>query len=199
MAKRKLSQPDDQIDLTPMIDMIFLLIIFFILAGKITSDMKNEHITVPPTETAEKIEIPDDWGHHVINVFGSSQNEAAKGLPPRNSIQFDGNGAWRSEGSDDMTGYQKLRNMLDDVYNESDHYLDPKTGMFKLPKVIIEIRADADTEYRVIQEVQQICAYTNDPYDMMKPRKPKNPKNPAEGAMPFVNLMFTTRSARDEK
>ena len=48
--KKKLAQPDIKLDLTPMIDVIFLLIIFFILAGKITAEISNENITVPPTD-----------------------------------------------------------------------------------------------------------------------------------------------------
>ena len=77
MGKTKLEQPNDEVDLTPMIDMIFLLIIFFILAGKITSDLRSEQITVPPTKTAQKIEIPDDWRHVIVDVFGTTQTAAA--------------------------------------------------------------------------------------------------------------------------
>ena len=77
--KRKLSQADIDLDLTPMIDVIFLLIIFFILAGRITAEITNNKITVPPTITAEKWEKPDDWEHYKIEVWGSTQDQAGAG------------------------------------------------------------------------------------------------------------------------
>ncbi len=193
MKTVKLSQPNDHINLTPMIDMIFLLIIFFILAGKISSDRLSHYITVPPTQTAENMTIPANWGHHVINVFGSSQNEVPSGAPAYNSIQFDDGAIWTTQDTNHFFHYQQLRKALTSIYHASDHYLDPRTHMYILPKVIIEIRADADAEYRMIQEVQQICAHTNDPYQAMKPRLPQNPDHPPEDTYPFINIMFTTR------
>jgi hypothetical protein len=65
----------------------------------------------------------------------------------------------------------------------------------KLPKVILEIRADSDTEYRVVQEIQQIATDTIDPSNDMKPNV-KLALDPTLGK-PFVHLNFTTRSPTD--
>jgi len=62
-----------------------------------------------------------------------------------------------------------------------------------LPKVVLEIRADADTEYRVVQEVQQVVSGSINPFDGMKPMTISSPAQ----AKPFVFLNFTTRSPGD--
>ena len=58
-----------------MIDVIFLLIIFFILAGRITDDIANNQITVPPTKTAEKWEKPEGWKNVRVEVWGNTQDK----------------------------------------------------------------------------------------------------------------------------
>jgi len=63
----------------------------------------------------------------------------------------------------------------------------------RLPKVIVEIRADADTEYRVVQEIQQVLTDTLD-LETMQPKKGLDPKT----ARSFVNLDFTTRRPEDK-
>jgi biopolymer transport protein ExbD len=189
-AKVRVKQERDEVDMTAMIDLIFLLIIFFILAGKITSDLKSELITVPPTFTAETIEIPDEWGHIVIDVFGTTQKGVAN-QPPRNTIKVDKH-IWYSEGTDNFKGYIGLREVLDLSYARAAKYTDPKTGM-QLPKIIVEVRADGDAEYRLVQEIQQVLSDTIDP-NTFTPRAITNPK---EQLKPFVNLLFTTRRPGD--
>ena len=69
-----------------------------------------------------------------------------------------------------------------------------KNTGFMLPKVVLEIRADADTEYRVVQEIQQVVSDSINPFDGMKPKAISNPAQ----AKPFVFLNFTTRDAKDK-
>ena len=190
MGKTKLEQPNDEVDLTPMIDMIFLLIIFFILAGKITSDLRSEQITVPPTKTAQKIEIPDDWRHVIVDVFGTTQTAAAKGMDTMVQLKVGQNAVWSQRGPNDYNAYSRFRAILDTEYTLAEKVPDPKgTGMM-LPKVVIEIRADADTEYRVVQEIQQVATDTIDPDNKMEVTKYSDP---IKEGKPFVNFLFTTR------
>jgi biopolymer transport protein ExbD len=181
-------QDDAEIDLVPMIDCVFLLLLFFMLCGRITMDQRTEQITVPPTRTATVPNDPKDYERIVINVFGTTKT----GSPPRNTIRVN-NANYISTGPDNYESYQKLRQVLDIAYDRADKYADPKNTGFMLPKVVLEIRADADTEYRVVQEVQQVVSDSINPFDGMKPKAISDPKQ----AKPFVFLNFTTRKPGD--
>lgn len=192
--KKRMPQIDEHLDLVPLIDCVFLLLLFFMLCGRLSSDMRTEQITVPPTKTAAKFD-PKGWTRVVINVFGSTQ----EGKPPRNSIQIGGShvAPWvtsATEGDARFQGYQELRKALDKIYDKAEKYPDPKTnGLIQLPKVIVEIRADAETEYRVVQEIQQILCDSIDPFNKMLPKAIQPAQMKA-----FVNLDFTTRKAGDK-
>ena len=59
MAKRGRSRRDDgKLDMTPMIDIVFQLIIFFIVTMVITKDV-NPDIILPDAPDAEEIKLPD--------------------------------------------------------------------------------------------------------------------------------------------
>ena len=184
--RMKLPQQDDHLDLVPLIDCVFLLLLFFMLVGRLSTDQRTEQITVPPTKTAVKFKS-EAWGREVVNVFGTTQ----EGEPPRNSIRI-GNKDFRQSGVNDYSGYIALRGILDKVYDKAEKYEDPKTKM-QLPKVIVEVRADSDTEYRVVQEIQQVLTDTLD-LTTMQPKKNVDPK----ALKAFVNLDFTTRKTSDK-
>jgi len=175
---------DGALDLVPLIDVVFLILLFFILCGRLTVDQRTEQITVPPTRTAAKFDTKG-WDRIVLNVYGSTQN----GKPPRNTIALPPRPPWVTSAIDDYTGYKKLREALNTVHDKAEKYDDPKGTGMKLPKVIVEIRADAETEYRVVQEVQQVLSDTIDPANNMLPRQGLDPKS----LKSFVNLDFTTR------
>lgn len=184
--KMRLPQQDDHLDLVPLIDCVFLILLFFMLVGRLSTDQRTEQITVPPTKTATKFK-DDKWTREVVNIFGSSKD----GDPPRNTIRI-GNRDYRQTGVNDFTGYVALRGVFDKIYDKAEKYTDPKSGL-SLPKVIVELRADADTEYRVVQEVQQVLTDTIDPSNKMQVKKidPKAMKA-------FVNIDFTTRRPTDK-
>jgi biopolymer transport protein ExbD len=185
--RMKLPQADDHLDLVPLIDCVFLILLFFMLVGRLSTDQRTEQITVPPTKTAVKFdETKSKWRREVINVFGSTQT----GDPPRNTIKM-GTKSFSQTGINDYSGYVEMRRILDRIYDGADKYTDPKSKM-ELPKVIIEIRADADTEYRVVQELQQILTDTVD-VSKMQPKQNIDPRQ----LKSFVNLDFTTRKTTD--
>jgi len=187
MGKPKIESTQDEIDMTPMIDLVFLLIIFFILAGKISSEQRTQQITVPPTKTATRLKTIDE--RIVINVFGTTK----AGSPPRNSIRV-GTQTFEAKGIDDYSAYARLRALLDRAYDRADKEPDVKNPKLKLPKVVLEIRADADTEYRVVQEVLQIVTDSVDPNDLMKPKMVA-----PEQMRPFVAIDYTTRRPGESK
>ena len=142
---------------------------------------------MPPTKTAISKEIPRDWSRVRIEVHGKTQN-LGPDVTPKLYIKM-GNEQWVSdgfEGEESMAAYRGLRTALNRLYDEAKKYPDPKSGgRLQLPQVILELRADAETEYRVIQEVQQIATDSNDPWKQMLPAQRNPPK-------PFTHFHFTT-------
>lgn len=194
--KLRLPQMDDHLDLVPLIDCVFLLLLFFMLCGRMSVDQRTEQISVPPTKTAVKFDAKSGgWRREVINVFGTTQS---LGDPPRLKIRI-GTTDFQGFGPDDYSPYISLRQTLDKIYDAAEKYPDPKpnTG-FMLPKVIVEIRADAETQFRVVQEVQQVLTDCLDLYnpDKTKAMQMKPRMNPATTKL-FVNLDFTTRKTTD--
>lgn len=187
-SRFKLEQADADVDLVPLIDCVFLLLLFFMLCGHMSLEQRVEQITVPPTKTAQKLTTPDKWERIVVNVFGTTK----AGNPPRNTIRIN-NVNYTSSAPEDLNSYIKLRQVLDKIYDQAEKFDDPKKTGFMLPKVVLEIRADADTEYRVVQEVQQVVSDSINPSDAMKPKAMTDPKK----AKPFVFLNFTTRKPND--
>lgn len=188
--KKRIVPGADHLDLVPLIDCVFLLLLFFMLCGRLSTDQRTEQITVPPTKTAAKIELEQDWQRVIINVFGNTRTSNPN-TPPRNTIKVMAGGwakQWNSKGATDFSGYAGMREEMSKVWDKAVKFKDPKSGM-DLPKVIVEIRADADTEYRVVQEIQMILtdSVTIDPNEGLKPRAPSGaPKA-------FVNIDYTTR------
>lgn len=190
--KEAIETKDDDVDLNPLIDVITMLIIFFILGGKLTQDVRTEQITVPPTKTAAKLDVPKDWQLVIINVFGNTQTPIGT---PETHIRV-GSNNYVSKGIDPPACYEAyagLRRMLDRVYDAAEKYQDPKGTGMNLPKVTLEIRADADTQYRVVQEIQQIVCDSIDP----APAPPQDPMTAKKGtpatAKPFISINFTSR------
>jgi biopolymer transport protein ExbD len=57
--------------MTPMIDMTFLLLVFFMVTSKITTEQKKLEIKLPTAKTAKQ---PDNYsGRDIINIDGAGQ------------------------------------------------------------------------------------------------------------------------------
>ncbi|MDZ4788584.1 MAG: biopolymer transporter ExbD [Blastochloris sp.] len=60
-----------KIQMTPMIDMTFLLLVFFMVTSKITTEQKKLEIKLPTAKTAKQ---PDNYsGRDIINIDGVGQ------------------------------------------------------------------------------------------------------------------------------
>lgn len=194
----RLQHAEPEVDLVPLIDCVFLLLLFFMLCGHISSSQRAEQITVPPTKTAQIMEKQPGWDNLVVNVYGRTTNDPRRTMPAYQKIWVLGRPPWEAKGDNDYSAYIGLRTFLDNVYDKSDKYDDPtkgpdgKTTGVILPKVVVELRADADTEYRVVQEVQQILSGTIDPATMLPRAIPMNQLKC------FVHVNFTTRAPGDK-
>jgi biopolymer transport protein ExbD len=71
MILRRRPPDDAKIQMTPMIDMTFLLLVFFMVTSKITKEQKKLEITLPTARTAVQ---PDDIsGRDIINIDGQGR------------------------------------------------------------------------------------------------------------------------------
>lgn len=164
---------DHEIDLVPMIDCIFLLLLFFMLCGHLSVTERVEQITVPPAKTASEIPPPADWHHEVINLGGGRAD-----LPTRIRVgqAFDSAGLSRED------SLVRLRALLDRIHDFNPTYRD--AAGLELPQVVIELRADAEVPWRTLQDVQQVLADSIDPRTGLS----------KDGARrPFVHLHFSAR------
>jgi hypothetical protein len=176
MRRRRLSLhlADHEVDLVPMIDCIFLLLLFFMLCGHLSVTERVEQITVPPARTATEIPPPADWHHAVINLGGGRAD-----LPVRIRVGqvFDSAGLSREE------GLVRLRALLDRIHDFTPTYADAGSGL-ALPRVVVELRADGEAPWHAVQEVQQVLADSIDPRTGL----------PNDGVRrPFVHLHFSAR------
>jgi biopolymer transport protein ExbD len=67
MRRKGLSpMPSDHINVTPLVDVIMCLIIFFLLCGKFAKDEANERVKLPQAQLGQQ--MVDQQGRLVINV-----------------------------------------------------------------------------------------------------------------------------------
>ena len=168
---------DADIDLVPMIDCIFLILLFFMLCGHITMSEREQQITVPPATTASKPSERAGWRREVLNLMPSS---VASGLHVRLGHALDTAGLGEAEAG------TRLRTLLNALYDSADTYADPVGTGRLLPQVVIVLRADSDIPFRSLQLVQQLLADSIDPVSGM-------PRDRGAQTRPFPHCEFTTR------
>jgi biopolymer transport protein ExbD len=173
-----LPQGDHEVDLVPLIDCVFLLLLFFLLCGHLSVAERAEQITVPPARTAQEIIPPDQWRHEVLNLGGGRQD-----LPVRIRL----GASFDSVGLNHTDGLTRLRALLDRLHAYSATYRDPASGL-EIPQVIMELRVDADVPWGAVQEVEQVLADSVDPLTGLS----------KDGARrPFIHLTFSARDPAD--
>jgi len=159
---------DGQPDLVPLIDCVFLLLLFFMLCGRLSTDGRTEQITVPPARSATK---PTAERPRVI------LNLRDDGRP---LLAFGGEGGWIPL---TPAGWSAVRTRLDAVWNRS---AKRRLGGIETADIVIEIRADGDVPFAIVQRLQLICADAIDPATF-------HPRPMA--ARPFCDLDLTARPA----
>jgi biopolymer transport protein ExbD len=159
--RRRLPNLDEHLDLVPLIDCVFLLLLFFMLCGHLTVSERTEQITVPPARTAmnPRSEPP----RVVLNLR-------------RDGIAFAAEAWIAMDGPD---GWQAVRHRLDAIWDRAGKGPDGAT-------VVLELRADGDAPWRMVQQFQQVAADVIDPSTSL----------PRSGtSRPFRHIDFTVRSA----
>jgi len=133
--RRRADEYDDvKLDMTPMIDVVFQLIIFFMLVNDMTQQDLAE-LKLPVAQEAVKDELTQ--GRLTLNIHTDGVVEIKR--VPMGTL-------------DDPVTQQVVRELLarEVLLGERD----PETGASERP---ILIRADRETEFKHIQKLMQIC------------------------------------------
>lgn len=145
---------DTSIDLVPLIDTTLLLLLFFILCGRLSIEERPEQISVPPARAAGAPSQADT--RVVIGLRGGER--------PRVSL-----GALELSLAD---GWEPVRRRLDAVWEAADKRL--QSGVL-VADAVLEIRADADTPYRLVQELQLVASDALEPGELLPRRAVRRP------------------------
>jgi len=138
MAKTAHQGTEVQMDMTPMIDVVFLMIIFFMIVTDLTQQDLAE-LTLPEAEMAVKDETPEG-GRTIVNIKRDGTLEVKR--QPLNSL-------------DDPAAVQAVRTYLANEVLKHDEY--DEQGLSERPLLI---RCDKDVDFKYIQKLMQICGET---------------------------------------
>jgi biopolymer transport protein ExbD len=144
MAKKRKEQENLEFNMTPMIDVTFQLIIFFIIAGTIVSD-ELAALKVPrPTETEAREEFNTTTGI-IVNIVSEMGDEEGEG-PEASRAKY-----WFVHRKEiDVGDIDELKRVLEETVKK----LSPK----EKAKFTVEIRGDYRVQYGDIETVLLACA-----------------------------------------
>lgn len=144
MAKRRKSSAGNaEVDMTPMIDIVFQLIAFFMVITNFEQTQADERVKLPRDALAKPPEVkPDD--SLTLNV-GFIRNMDGKKTD---------NEPWLFNfGGEDQTRPLQSQELLDRevrLYKQRNPPIDPKT-------VVIKIRADGEVPTGIVQQLIELC------------------------------------------
>jgi len=128
-----------EIDMTPMIDIVFQLITFFMVINNFDQNEADERVTLPRDQLAKPPAVQRK-NSFTLN-FGFDRNTKGEVIDPTPYLFF----------GDERVILPQVRPRLQ---QESQFYTTIGT---KLEEVTVEIRADAEIKSGMIQELIQMC------------------------------------------
>ena len=131
------SPPD--LDMTPMIDIVFQLITFFMVINKFDQDEADERVTLPKDQLAVPPAVQRK--NSLLLNFGYVRDQTGQLLSPDPLFFF----------GDEQVTLEQVRPRL---RQESQFY---QTIGTDLAEVVVEIRADAEIKSGMVQELIQMC------------------------------------------
>lgn len=151
MARRKRPTSEVEVDMTPMIDLTFLLIIFFIIVNDLTQQ-ELEDLKLPVAQKAGHDDPPEN--RPILNVMDDGSIIWKKNVLYHPGIEPRGQDPIRTTRPD---YYWKLADTMKVAWIpymaiEFDEALSKD-----LPDDPILIRADRNTEFRYIQKIMEVC------------------------------------------
>ena len=127
------------LDMTPMIDIVFQLITFFMVINKFDQAEADERVTLPKDQLAipPAVQRKDSF---LLN-FGYLRDQKGNPINPEPFFFF----------GDEQVPLNQVRTKLQ---QEAQFYQTIGTDM---AEVVVEIRADADVKSGMVQELIQMC------------------------------------------
>ena len=123
---QKSSETSQEIPLSSMPDIIFMLLIFFMVTTVLRETELKVQFTLPNAQAIEKIEQKRLISHIYIGPIRSGNNEGSTG------VQID----------DALVAIPTIRNVMYKKLQEQ-------------PKLIVSLRIDEETDMKVVTDVQQ--------------------------------------------
>ena len=135
------AQTEMEMNMTPMIDVVFLLIIFFMIITDLTQQ-DLEELKLPEARSAIEDKPDPKVVRPIINIPQTGRMIAKK------EVKYD-----PEEDGDDMS---RLERYLADQSSMMPKKMDDEVGV-PLPDNPLMIRADKFTEFKYIQRIMEIC------------------------------------------
>ena len=134
----KLTKADNEpepleINMTPMIDVVFLLIVFFMIVVDLTQQ-DLVLLQLPKSEMGEPDKKPEK-NRITVNITWEKDSQSSEIWVKRNTFTLDELKAW--------------------MYPIARSKINKKTKFSEIP---VLIRCDRDAPFRMVQQVMQICA-----------------------------------------
>jgi biopolymer transport protein ExbD len=133
------AQTDMEMNMTPMIDVVFLLIIFFMIITDLTQQ-ELEDLKLPVAEKAVEDKPNPEEVRPIINIDYRGE------IRVKREVIYD----------PETEDYSKLEGFLANAASKMDTEFDETTGA-ELPDNPLLIRADQVTVFKELQKVMEIC------------------------------------------
>jgi biopolymer transport protein ExbD len=152
MSKRGKQTSEIEVDMTPMIDLTFLLIIFFIIVNDLTQQ-ELEDLKLPVAQKAGKDEPPP--GRPILNVMDDGSIIWKKKILYEPGMQPQGTDPIRKGRPDYYWKLAETMRIEFIPWMETDYDANLKKD---LPDEPILIRADRNTPFKFIQRIMEVCS-----------------------------------------
>ena len=144
MGKKKASVAADEesgeMDMSPMIDMVFLLLIFFVVNATAITVKKDKNIQMPTASSSGEVKSAN--GCIVVNVYGEGDGKRPAGMDP--------NVRWASDVSAPLNSPDELKEYIKNLAERFKDKQDFETRLY--------LRGDQKALFKGSREVIRVAA-----------------------------------------
>lgn len=156
--KLKAHEPEEcDVDMTPLIDCVFLLILFFILTTKITVQIEEVDLPIALEGEQQETSNPDVVQPLIISVIRDLQGIARDRGERAGLLRFDGETVTEKQLTEKLTREANYDREPPPKGRGRGFETSPVGGQ-RLSKLAVLVRADKDVRAEFIRHVFQACA-----------------------------------------